>query len=57
MNVELTETEIRIINNFLPSGTVPKGLDPTFYHTLSYDKEVALQNTIDAIRDKLQGGV
>jgi hypothetical protein len=53
--VNLTEKEVKIINNFLPSGTVPKGLCPTFYHTLSYETDVALQNTIDAIRDKLQG--
>ena len=55
---ELNPIEKRIILNFLPyEETVPKGLDPTFYHTLNYDSEVRLQNQINEIRRKLSDGV
>ena len=51
----LEDDEIRLILSFLPRSedTVPEGLDPTFYHTLNYDKEVKLYARINDVRDKL----
>jgi hypothetical protein len=51
--MRLTDSEIRIILNLLPEGDVPKGLDPTFYHTLTYEGDARLQVAADYLRDKL----
>jgi hypothetical protein len=50
----LEDTEVRIILNLLPKGDVPEGLDPTFYHTLSYDGDMKLQKAVDKLREKLE---
>jgi len=50
----LDNEEIRIILNLLPKGDVPNGLDPTFYHTLTYEGDMALQVKFDALREKLR---
>lgn len=50
----LEEDEIRLILNLLPKGLVPRGLDATFYHTLTYDGDVKLQQTADSLREKLE---
>lgn len=49
----LEESEVRMILNFLPKGDVPKGLSPTFYHTLSYEGDLAIQDAVNELRDKL----
>lgn len=36
---------------FRPDGVVPKGLDPTFYHTLDYLEDCEIQNRIDAAHE------
>lgn len=50
----LDNKEIILILNFLPKGAVPKGLDPTFYHTLTYDGDLETQKIADELRDKLE---
>lgn len=50
----LEEDEIALVLNLLPKEEVPKGLDPTFYHTLLYGGDVELQKTADGLREKLQ---
>ena len=50
----LDDREINIILNLLPKGNIPKGLDPTFYHTLTYDGDKKLQAQVDKLRDKLE---
>jgi len=50
----LEDNEIQLILNLLPSGDIPKGLDPTFYHTLSYEGDVKLQVLVDELRNKLE---
>ena len=44
----LDDSEIRLILNFLPKSDkpVPKGLDPTFYWTLSYEGDLAIQKDV-----------
>ena len=44
------EVDIKLLLSFAPSGEVPKGLDPTFYHTLTYDGDHKLQQRIDEIK-------
>ena len=51
----LNDEEISCLLNFLPEEEeVPEGLDPTFYHTLNYEGDVALQDTANSIRDKIE---
>ena len=45
--------EIRLILNLLPKGDVPIGLDPIFYHTLSYEGDVEIHRISGCIREKL----
>jgi hypothetical protein len=52
MKVFLEENEIVFIKNCLPSTDVPKGLCPTFYHTLSYDGDLKLAKMSEAINEK-----
>ena len=47
--------ELRIILNLLPRGDVLKGLDPTFYYTLTYEGDMELQVKFDDLREKLEG--
>ena len=50
----LDDDEINLILNLLLSiGTVPEGLDPTFYHTLSYEGDCKLKDIADGLKDKL----
>ena len=51
----LDEQEIRLILNFLPKAgsEVPKDLDPTFYHTLTYDGDIRVQKDVNALIEKL----
>lgn len=39
---------------YKPHKEVPKGLDPTFYHTLDYDREVKFINDIKETINFLQ---
>jgi len=41
--------DIKFLLSFAPNGSTPKGLDPTFYHTLTYEGDVKLQERINAI--------
>lgn len=50
----LDDEEISLILNLLPKGQVHKGLDPTFYHTLTYEGDVSIQKTVDGLREKLE---
>lgn len=52
--IRLEERQIKILLNLIPSGSVPEGLDPTFYHTLTYDGDAKLQKDFDAIRELLE---
>lgn len=54
IDVELDEKEVILILNLLPKGDVPKGLGPTFYHTLTYKGDVKLQEMADCLRKKLE---
>jgi len=47
------ESHIRFLLSFAPKSC-PRGLDATFYHTLSYKGDVELQQKIDAIRAELE---
>ena len=49
----LDNDEVALILNLLPKGDIPKGLDPTFYCTLTYDGDKALQVVAESIREKL----
>ena len=51
----LEDDEINLILNFLPDGNPPKGLDPMFYHTLTYEGDVKIQERADQLREKLEG--
>jgi hypothetical protein len=45
--------DLKILLSFSPQGEVPKGLDPTFYHTLTYDGDCKLQAKVDRVRAML----
>jgi len=50
----LDEVEIRLILNFLPNEQrVWRGLDPTFYHSGSYDGDVKIHEAVSDLRIKL----
>lgn len=51
--IELTRAEVRLMLSFCPSGDVPKGLSPEFYHTLSYEKECEINDQLNIIRNKV----
>lgn len=44
------DEDVRLMLSFAPSGAVPEGLDPTFYHTLTYAGDFELQEKINRIR-------
>lgn len=52
----LEDDEIRVILSFLPctDKDVPKGVHPSFYHTLNYEDEVKLFDVIKGIQEKLE---
>ena len=52
--IEELESALRVTLSFCPSGYVPSGLDPTFYHTLNYEKEVELHIRLDAAMELLK---
>ena len=52
--IEELEASLRLTLSFCPSGYVPSGLDPTFYHTLNYEKEVELHIRLDAAMELLK---
>lgn len=52
--VLVTVDDLQLLLSFAPKDA-PKGLDPTFYHTLSYDGDVKLQQGIERIKAKLSG--
>jgi len=52
-NISLEDIEINLVLNFLPKRNISKGLDPTFYHTLTYDGDMELQKIVDVLREKL----
>lgn len=41
---------------FAPQSIAPKGSDPTFYHTLCYEGDVAMLQRLDEIRAALDKG-
>lgn len=47
-NIEKQREAGKLLGSFAPKGPVPEGLDITFYHTLSYESEVILQDRINA---------
>jgi hypothetical protein len=51
---ELIKHDISLMLSFLPKGDVPKGLDPTFYRTLTYEGDIELQKSVDSLRKKLE---
>jgi len=55
--VERLRDGIKFLLSFLPLADVPKGLDPTFYFTLDYEKDVKLTEKarrIDNLLDESQ---
>lgn len=57
---KLNAQDIFLILSWIPDEEpeqVPKGLDPTFYHTLDYEKEVGLARRNTALREKLMAMV
>jgi hypothetical protein len=57
MNIELTKEQIQLIKNFLPDegAEVPPGLDPTFYHTLTYEGDCEVQKQVNELIQILNG--
>lgn len=53
--IEKLEKHLTLALSFCPKGPVPKGLGPTFYHTLNYEDECKLQAKIDEARAALGG--
>ncbi len=55
--VEALKADCRFLLGFAPKD-VPTKLDPTFYHTLTYEGDVQLQERVDRIRQATaqQGG-
>lgn len=45
---------LKLALSFCPNGPVPSDLAPMFYHTLSYEEEVKLQERIDNAREALK---
>lgn len=37
---------LRVLSNFISPEPVPEGLDPTFYHTLTYAGDVEIHSKI-----------
>ena len=50
--VLVTVDDLKLLLSFAPED-VPKGLDPTFYHTLTYEGDTKLQAGINRIKSKL----
>jgi len=50
------KNDIKFLLSFVPSWAkiVPKGLDPTFYGTLSYKGDLEIKNKIDEIYEKYE---
>ena len=55
MKVEFSKSEINVIENAICGyrQAIPSGLNPMFYHTLSYESEVSLKELADGIAKKL----
>ena len=52
MHVKLDPTDVLFLLSFAPKEKpeeVPKGLDPTFYHTLSYEGDVKMAEMLQQI--------
>ena len=47
--VQVSRADLRLLLSFAPEDC-PEGLDPTFYHTLTYEGDRALQDRVDAVR-------
>ena len=47
--------DIKFLLSFAPVDEPPKGLDPTFYHTLSYKGDLALWERIEGIKESING--
>ena len=45
------EKECKYLLSFAPKSSVPKGLSPFFYHTLSYESDCLLQLKVDEIEE------
>jgi hypothetical protein len=49
--IDELEASVKFLLSFAPTDTVvPKGLDPTFYHTLSSEGDQKLANRINKIK-------
>ena len=46
--VQVSREDLRLLLSFAPKGC-PEGLDPTFYHTLTYKGDKKIQDRIDAL--------
>ena len=45
---------VRALKNFYPfKGDLPKGMDPTFYQTLSYEGDKELLDKFDEIKSRM----
>lgn len=51
---EAMREALELALSFAPKGPVPEGLAPQFYHTLSYQSEIELQQRIDKARAMLR---
>lgn len=53
--VSITYSELLLLFSFIPewARVVPRGLDPTFYGTLSYEGDLAVKSQVDALADRL----
>lgn len=47
--------DVKLLLSFCPKDC-PEGLDPTFYHSLSYERDKEMQNRIDGIKAMIEAG-
>lgn len=48
--------DIKYLLSFAPNDPTPEGLDPTFYHTLTYEGDKKIESRVSKIRAALQAG-
>jgi len=53
-NTEKLENDIKFLLSFAPKNKPPEGLDPTFYHTLTYKGDLKLWERIERIKTSKQ---
>ena len=55
--MEISKKDVELLLSFCPRETpdnLPKDLDPTFYHTLSYTGDLQIAERVQTIREKLK---